>query len=434
MERRQRIGLFGGTFNPPHLGHLKMSKAAKDQFSLDEIWFIPSGTPPHKKVDNEVSASDRAEMCRALLYGENGILSEEEKEFYFVDDIEVRSITPNYSYKTVSMITSENPDKDFFFIIGEDSLRYFHKWVKPEVIAENVTILVASRNESNGEKKVLTGDFIDREEMTLPEMIDYLKENVGGTYEVIKFDPVDISSSEIRSTVTEPGFEAEKFINDDVYQYIKEHGLYREAYDNEYIENIRKDLKDKLKSKRYLHTLGVMHTASSLAMRYSYPVSHAVLAGLLHDCTKYLNDDEQLKYCKKNNIEITDSEKKAPQILHAKTGAFEAEKEYKVKDKDILHAINVHTTGAPGMNLLDKILFTADYIEAGRCEAPRLNDIRNTAFNDLDLAVTMILSDTINYLKEKDKSMDPRTFETYEYYKNLIEQREFARRILELVN
>ena len=431
-SKRARIGIFGGTFNPPHLGHLMMAKVAKDQFSLDEIWFIPGGTPPHKKVENGVSSSDRAKMCRILLYGDNGILTEEEKEAFFVDDREVNGISSSYSYITVTNIKKENPDKDLYFLIGEDSLRYFHKWVNPKEIVKNATVIVCARNETEGEKKIQTGSFIEREDMSLSDMIVYLKEKIGGNYEILRFDPVDISSSEIRKALeTKDEDRLDKMISGDVHSYITEHGLYKKEYEPEFIDDIRKKLKDTLKPKRYNHTLGVMHTAASLAMRYSYPVSHALIAGLLHDCTKYLSDEEQLKFCRKHNIEVTESEEKAPQILHSKTGAYEASHTHGIKDFSIIHAISVHTTGAPNMNLLDKILFTADYIEAGRNEAPRLNDIRNIAFNDLDLAVTMILSDTINYLKEKDKSMDERTFETYEFYKNYIDRREFAKRLFE---
>jgi nicotinate-nucleotide adenylyltransferase len=183
------------------------------------------------------------------------------------------------------------------------------------------------------------------------------------------------------------------------------------------------DIKRNVKASRYLHILGVMDTAANLAMRYSYPVEVARLAGLLHDCTKHMNAEEQLQYCKEHGLSVTEGEKKAPQLLHSKTGAVFAKENYGIQDSEILHAIEVHTTGCREMSLLDKIVFIADYIEPSRDKASRLKEIRAVSYVDLDLAMAMILSDTINYLKNNHKSMDSGTLETYDYYKDVLTRR-----------
>lgn len=524
----RKICIYGGTFNPIHNRHLEMARAAKEAFSLDEVWLLPSGTPPHKVVDGEVSARDRAAMCRLAVreyFADKSIVRDSNfpvagfdislssempvnnRSGIRVCDLELGGVNPNYSYQTVSYLANTYPDDRFYFLIGEDSLRYFHNWVHPEIIAKNATILVVPRGETAGEKAVKTGDFIGKDQMSLAEMISYLKETCGGEYEVLPLVPDQTSSSDVRKMVYsfflkqagEIAFRERLsgFVPSAVSDYIIEHGLYRPSpfakYDkdilsedrhskayaksdiaissdiklkvtgeilynmtskNELEDNtikdksteislpeikqdggsdnmerasvetrlreIEKELKKTLKPSRYRHTIGVMHTAASLAMAHSYPLEHAMVAGLLHDCTKYLSDEEQIAFCEKHHIEITASERVSPHLLHAKTGAYRARNHFGVTDAAIIHAIEVHTTGVPQMSLLDKILFVADYIEPNRNKQPRLREVREKAFSNLDLCVTMILSDTVNYLTEKAQSMDERTLESLAYYSELI--------------
>jgi nicotinate-nucleotide adenylyltransferase len=130
-----------------------------------------------------------------------------------------------------------------------------------------------------------------------------------------------------------------------------------------------------------------------------------------------MSPDDLLETCIKNDIRVTNAEREMPYLLHSKVGAYLAKTRYKIDDKDILHAIEVHTTGCPDMNLLDKIIFCADYIEPNRNKAENLSEIRNQAFLDLDKAVIFILRDTISYLKNSGRMMDELTEKTYNYYK-----------------
>ncbi len=180
---------------------------------------------------------------------------------------------------------------------------------------------------------------------------------------------------------------------------------------------IKKKLKKELDKERYEHTKGVMYTACCLAMANEYNIDKAMLAGLLHDCAKCIPNDEKIKICNDNNILINDAELSNPGLLHAKVGSYIAETKYNITDPDILHAIKVHTTGCPEMNILDKILYIADYIEPKRDIAPRLDYIRKIAFEDLDTCIAEILYDSLHYLSGQNKSIDPMTQNTYEYYK-----------------
>ena len=112
------------------------------------------------------------------------------------------------------------------------------------------------------------------------------------------------SSTEIREAVTSGNIPKE--LDSAVYSYIMEHHLYMSHYTLEDIEKAKAKLKEKLKKNRYTHTIGVMHTAASLAMAHSYPVEDAMMAGLLHDCAKYMSEEELLMECKKNKIAVTD--------------------------------------------------------------------------------------------------------------------------------
>lgn len=183
------------------------------------------------------------------------------------------------------------------------------------------------------------------------------------------------------------------------------------------LHEIRKKLKKDLDKARYEHTIGVMFTAGSLAMAHGYDYEKSMLAGLLHDCAKCLPTSEKISLCEKHDILITPIERENPGLLHAKAGMVLAEDSYGVTDPEILHAIKVHTTGEPNMNMLDKIIYIADYIEPMRHEAPRLETIRQTAFHDLNQCVAEILFDTLHYLCGRKGSIDPSTQLTYEFYR-----------------
>ena len=182
------------------------------------------------------------------------------------------------------------------------------------------------------------------------------------------------------------------------------------------IQKIRKELAKQLDSKRYEHTLGVAYTAAALAMRYDYDIMKAFEAGLLHDCAKCMTHEERLNYCKKNNLEVTEIEKKNPSLLHAKVGADLSNRKYGIIDEDICNAVRFHTTGRPDMTLLEKIIFIADYLEPHRCEAEDLPIVRKQVFVDIDSALRTILSDTLVFLEKSGNEIDPMTVKTYEYY------------------
>lgn len=189
------------------------------------------------------------------------------------------------------------------------------------------------------------------------------------------------------------------------------------------IYKLQNKMKKVLEPKRFEHTLGVAYTAANLAFRYDVDGRKALIAGLLHDSAKCLSHQKRLSVCKKNNIVISKVEEENPVLLHAKVGAFYAREKYGVKDSEILDAILYHTTGRPDMGLLEKIIYVADFIEPHRKKLPRLSEIRKTAYEDLDMAIYMILENSLSYLEKGSSKIDTKTIETYEFYKAVIEKR-----------
>ena len=182
------------------------------------------------------------------------------------------------------------------------------------------------------------------------------------------------------------------------------------------IENIENELAQILKKSRYKHTIGVMYTAGSIAMRYGENIETAMLAGLLHDCGKYCSEDEQIALCKEYGIVLTDHELEAPALIHAKLGAYFAKEKYHVEDEAIQNAILYHTTGRPDMSMLEKIIYLADYIEPNRKQIPGLSEIRSMTFIDIDEAVRLCAENTLNYLRENGRPVNPMTQYTHKFY------------------
>lgn len=193
------------------------------------------------------------------------------------------------------------------------------------------------------------------------------------------------------------------------------------------LEKMQTKLEKYVDKNRYTHTMGVMYTAAAMAMATGSDIHKAQVAGLLHDCAKCIPNDKKLKLCKKNHIPVTDIERENPILLHAKLGAYIANKKYDVTDADILSSITYHTTGRPEMSLLEKIVFVADYIEPHRYKAKNLAKIRKKAFTDLDECIYMILEDTLHYLKSNPKAVDPTTSEAFAYYKGIHDKKQEVR-------
>ena len=184
----------------------------------------------------------------------------------------------------------------------------------------------------------------------------------------------------------------------------------------ELIAKLREKVKQRQNAKRYEHTLGVAYTAACIAFTVDTPPLKAELAGLLHDCAKCYTDKELISMCRQGKVELTKEELASPAVIHAKYGSYMAEHEFGICDRDILNAIRYHTTGRPDMSTLEKIIFTADYIEPLRDKASNLNEARKLAFTDLDECVYNILDASVKYLSGQGMAIVPDSLQAYKWY------------------
>ena len=193
---------------------------------------------------------------------------------------------------------------------------------------------------------------------------------------------------------------------------------------NELVLSIENKLQKVLHPKRYLHTLGVAYLSASLAMRYGVSHRDALIAGLLHDCAKNYPEDQMLEECLERNIMLSEHEKSIPELIHAAYGAYLAKEEYGITQEDILLAVRNHTLGRPNMTALEQIVYLADYMEPERTQPtmPSLDELRKIAFQSLDEAVYLVSKNSIHYFETTGKTVDPMTYQVYEYYKDKLQK------------
>ncbi|AGC68212.1 metal dependent phosphohydrolase [Thermoclostridium stercorarium subsp. stercorarium DSM 8532] len=177
------------------------------------------------------------------------------------------------------------------------------------------------------------------------------------------------------------------------------------------IYEMKRKLKENLTEKRYIHSLNVMEEAVRLANRYGADVEKARIAGLLHDCAKNVGREKEDELIKKYGIETDEIQKHSHALMHSILGKYIAREEYGIYDEEILNAIYWHTTGRPGMTMLEKIIFVADFIEPGR-DFDMAKKAREYAYKDLNRCIVMCADATIMYLLDSGKLIHPYTLET----------------------
>lgn len=381
-----KTGIMGGTFNPIHNAHIKIALSAKKQYCLDRIIFITGGNPPHKTAD--VTADDRFKMTSLAIKSIEGFED---------DDFEVNRTEKSYSLHTFKYLREKYPDDELFFIIGEDSLVDLNKWYKPEEILELCSLLVFPRNSLK----------------TLDEEIKSAMQIYGNKIFPINAPIFDISSTEIRKKLSE-NKSVDGLIPENVYDYIKRNGLYRNTLQNDY----KKQLKQRLTKNRYLHSISVADTAVKLAGKYNADENKAYAAGILHDCAKDIPIDEQINLCKEYGLDI-ESMIDSPGIIHAPLGEKIAKMNFGITDDEILSAIRRHTTGAENMSVLDKIIYLADMIEPLR-NFDGVEELRQLSDEDINVAFLTALKQSILFNTNKNRIIHLDTISAWNYELKMI--------------
>lgn len=202
INMTKRIGIMGGTFDPPHIGHLAMAEQVFEAMALDEVWFIPTGKISYKDSSLTADASDRLEMTR---------LSIKDNPNFSVSTIETEMESNSYTYKTLEILKERFPDYEFVFIVGADSLNYMENWREPERIFDKCQVAAVNRMGISKEQLV--------------EKRAFLQEKFGGDINLIEMPVIDISSTEIRERIRR-GSSIRYFVKDEVREYIKKNDLY----------------------------------------------------------------------------------------------------------------------------------------------------------------------------------------------------------------
>jgi nicotinate-nucleotide adenylyltransferase len=190
------IGLFGGSFNPPHLAHLVVAEIARDQFGLEEVWWIPNATPPHKSDRGLAAVEDRLAMTRRAIDGNPS---------FRLCDIEVRRSGVSYTVETVRALQEQHPDTAFGLLLGSDSLDHFADWHRPDEIADRVPLVVYKRPGVT-------------EEVPEPRFANHVR--------FVSAPVMEISGTEIRAR-RRAGRSIRYLVPVAVRDYIREHGLYQ---------------------------------------------------------------------------------------------------------------------------------------------------------------------------------------------------------------
>lgn len=395
-----RIGVYGGSFNPPHTGHRLAAAELIERLALDRLLIVPAADPPHKALAvGSPDARERLSLCRAAFAG----LPKTE-----LCEIELQREGKSYTVDTLAELKAACPEDEFYLVMGTDMFLSFTSWREPERIASMATLAVVHRDGNEALwRQVL-------------EQAEALRERMPVRIVFVDNDCVEISSTTVRRLLA---FGAPDYLEQASRELILRNGWYLtdgslRGLPFDRLSELSLALHDE---KRRAHVRGTCETAEALARHWGADPDAARRAGILHDITKALGPKEQLHICEKYAMMLTRTQRENPKLLHAKTGAVVA-REIFGESEQVVQAIWWHTTGRAGMSLLEKILYIADYMEPNRSFSG-VETLRELVWKDLDAAVFCGLDQAVRYLRELGRVIDEESLRAWEYYRNLTERR-----------
>lgn len=382
-----KTAIYGGSFNPPHLGHVRAAAAVMEKLGPDRLLIIPTNIPPHKEMaQGSPSPEQRMELCR-LAFGD--IPGAE------LSDMEIKREGRSYSADTVGSLREMYPQDELYLVMGSDMFLSFCQWYKFQYLLDNCVLTVLSREED------------DREE--LESFKAELEEKYSAKVLLLSHEPLPMCSEEVRERLR-LGLGSD-MLPEAVYAEI----IRRRYYEAEpELTWLRRQVIPLLSSQRIAHTAGCEHEAVQLAKLWGADPEKAAVAGILHDSTKNLSYDEQLILCDKYGIILDNAQRENPKLLHAITGAALAKDRFGVSE-EISQAIRWHTTGKPDMNTLEKIIYLADYIEPTR-DFEGVERLRELAYEDLDAALALGLEMSLEELRRQNVEPHRDTVEACLWY------------------
>ncbi len=374
-----RIAVFGGSFDPVHTEHIRLSQAAIRELGLDKLIVMPAHAPPHKPWRKLANDNERLEMCKLAF-------ADEEK--VEISDYEIARGGTSYTYLTCRYFKERYPNAELFWLVGADMLRDFPTWKNPESILADVTLAVCGRAKDKGD---LEETFFKR---------------FGKKFVRLSYDGEDVSSTKIR-VLAGAGMDVSEYMPQSVAEYIQKKELY-------YIKNAKAALALEKESRR-AHSLRVAEVAAKRAGGLKISEEKAISASLFHDCAKNL--DENSPYL--SGFVLPTAWGEVPkEVKHQFAGAYVAENSFHITDEEILNAIRYHTSARETMCELEKLIFLADMIEPSR-SYEGVEILRELFWQGetLDRCLEEALRQTLVFLKSKGAQVYPLTALAYEFYK-----------------
>ena len=200
---KQKVAVFGGTFNPIHLGHLHLCAECQREYQFQKIILMPDNLPPHKQVQQLATAQQRLDMCR---------LAAEDIPFLKVSDLELRLKGVSYTVQTLRKLTQNFPEVEWHWIIGSDMLYTFHQWYRYEEILSMAKMVAGAREQAEYDKM-----------LSYREQLGPLKNRV----EIIRLAAKPLSSTQVRKALETGEPVVRDYLPEQVFSYIREHGLYQ---------------------------------------------------------------------------------------------------------------------------------------------------------------------------------------------------------------
>ena len=387
----ERIGIYGGAFNPPHMGHVQAAQHALDALRLQRLYVIPSCVSPHKTAPVGTPEDDhRLQMTRLAFSG--------------LDRVEVSALELNrggvsYTVDTLQQLKKLHPQAQFVLCMGTDQFLTFTAWKEYQKLLSLAELAVVFRGLPEEQEKV------QAQKAQL--------EALGARITLPENPVTKISSTDLRRLVSFGC--TEEFLPEAVANYIRENKLYGfgGCYRNLPMDQLEQAVVSLLKPSRVAHVLGCRDTCIALAKKWGADETDAGRAGLLHDITKALDGPLQLTLCRAYGTMLNDFSVQNPKTLHALTGSLVAEHIFG-ENPAVVSAICSHTTGKRGMNLLEKIVYVADYMEPNR-DFPGVEELRALAFRDMDLALKTGLEMTISMLRQQKKEISKESMEALQW-------------------
>lgn len=385
--------MFGGSFNPPHTGHIEIASHIMREFDIERVLFTVACDPPHKEIADGVDAQLRFELTQAALAGHAG---------FEASDIELNRRGKSYTAETLKALHATYPQHKLYLIVGEDMLENMPTWYEPETVFSLASIIAARRPGCNEEIK---------------RTADAMTARYGARIYVSVFEGPDISSTDVRARVRNaepisglvpPGTEKRIYLE----------GLYQDQTVRAMMDGLRRELKPS----RYDHCVGTMRCAIELAARFGFDTKKARIAGLLHDCAK-LSDEKLIALAEKYGVEADEYDRALPGLMHDRVGAFYAKEHYGVTDGEICAAIGTHTRCERGMSAFQRMIYLADKIEPTR-DYPGVDRLRKTAETDIEQAELECMENVLAHLREKGAAVQPNIYDAMDEIRTIISKKE----------